>query len=59
MLASIVSRATMPNALAKLYSGQSIKQSIDWAKAELEGVSHRWPWKEATIESPAQVLALT
>jgi ABC-type glycerol-3-phosphate transport system substrate-binding protein len=39
--AQIVSRATMPNMLAKLYSGQSIQQSIDWAKEELEGFSHR------------------
>lgn len=35
--AQIVSRATMPNMLAKLYSGRSIKQTIDWAKEELEG----------------------
>ncbi len=35
--AQIVSRATMPNMLAKLYLGQSIRQAIDWAKEELEG----------------------
>ena len=35
--AQIVSRATMPNMLARLYSGQSIPQVLDWARDELEG----------------------
>ncbi len=35
--AQIVSRATMPNMLARLYNGQSIRQVIDWATEELEG----------------------
>ncbi len=35
--AQMVSRATLPNILAKLYTGQSIKDAIDWAKEELEG----------------------
>ena len=33
----IYNRGTMPTMLAKLQSGQSIKQVIDWAKDELEG----------------------
>jgi hypothetical protein len=39
--AQIVSRATMPNMLARLYTGQSIPQVIDWATEELEGFAHR------------------
>ena len=35
--AQMVSRATLPNILAKLYTGQSIQDAIDWAKEELEG----------------------
>ncbi|MBV9249272.1 MAG: hypothetical protein JO227_08525 [Acetobacteraceae bacterium] len=36
--AQIVSRATMPNMLAKLYSRQSIKQVVAWARNELQGL---------------------
>jgi ABC-type glycerol-3-phosphate transport system substrate-binding protein len=35
--AQMVSRATMPNMLARLYSGQSIREVIDWGTEELEG----------------------
>ncbi len=35
--AQMVSRATMPNMLAKLYTGQSVRDTIDWAAEELEG----------------------
>jgi ABC-type glycerol-3-phosphate transport system substrate-binding protein len=35
--AQIVSRATMPNMLAKIYSGQSNEEVIAWAQNELEG----------------------
>jgi ABC-type glycerol-3-phosphate transport system substrate-binding protein len=35
--AQIVSRATMPNMLAKLYKGQPIDKVIAWAQEELEG----------------------
>jgi ABC-type glycerol-3-phosphate transport system substrate-binding protein len=30
-------RGTVPTMVAKLYSGNSIQQTIDWAKGELEG----------------------
>ena len=33
----IYNRGTMPTMLAKLLSGQSQKQVIDWAKGEVEG----------------------
>ena len=33
----IWNRGIMPGMVAKLVAGQSIKQSIDWAKEELEG----------------------
>ena len=39
--AQIVSRATMPNMLAKLYMGQSNQEVIDWATEELEGFARR------------------
>ncbi len=39
--AQIVSRATMPNMLARLYNGQSIPQVIDWATEELDGFTRR------------------
>ena len=35
--AQIISRATMPTMLAKLFRGQSIKDVIAWAQEELEG----------------------
>jgi ABC-type glycerol-3-phosphate transport system substrate-binding protein len=35
--AQIVSRATQPNMLAKIYTGQSIKDTIAWAHEEVEG----------------------
>ncbi len=35
--AQIVSRATMPNMLAKLYTGQPINKVVAWAQEELEG----------------------
>ncbi|MBV8745705.1 MAG: extracellular solute-binding protein [Xanthobacteraceae bacterium] len=37
--AQIVSRATMPNMLARLYRGQSVKEVVDWAAEELDGFS--------------------
>jgi ABC-type glycerol-3-phosphate transport system substrate-binding protein len=38
--AQIISRATMPTMLAKLFRGQSIKDVIAWAEEELEGFVH-------------------
>ena len=35
--AKMISRATQPNMLARLQSGQSVDQVIAWAKNELEG----------------------
>ena len=36
----IYNRGTMPTMLAKLGSGQTIPQVLDWAKNELEGFAH-------------------
>ena len=39
--AQIVSRATMPNMLARLYTGQSTREVIDWGTEELDGFGRR------------------
>jgi ABC-type glycerol-3-phosphate transport system substrate-binding protein len=35
--AQMVSRATQPNMLAKIYTGQSVNDTIAWAREEVEG----------------------